>query len=695
MTPIARSSCPDFLLPYLVDVPAVEFLTREHVENFLRNRSGLPPSISGLHKSLRSLLSETFLSRCCYCEAYADTSNGVIERFRPKGGRQGEAPYWHLQADWRNLYWSCPVCNRYKADRFPIEGEPVIGGSYLDTIHGERSLLIDPCRDDPDEHLVFLEDGTVLGNTSTGDQTIKLLDLNRQQLVVSRLDQIKLLYQSSDEDRATATDPGRSHPAVWRQLGSTFSSHVRPLFPPNLVKVSSSDNSRLKVEPHKSSAIDTETGDGLEAYRIQAQYITRIKIKNFGPIHHLDLDLSLSLSPQAPCFALLGENGVGKSTVLRALALTLSGKDYVRSLGITSNKILADGAYEGAVQASLVGGEDIIMSFKRNRPITFSADHSRSLVLAYGATRLLPRGRHKPKPGRAHAKIDNLFDPFLPITDPEKWLREIDLERLEEVNHILTNLMPQDHQVRVVQCEEQGVLLEVGGVGGRKIKELSDGYQSMLGMAVDIMKVLSRSGAPIESAEGVVMIDELGNHFHPAWRLQCLNAMRTAFPRAQLIYSTHDPLCLRGLYEGEVAVLRRDKLGHIYALEDLPAVSRLRVEQLLSSEHFGLRSTVDPQMEEDIKQYEALLEMPSRTEEENELLDEVVQRLTDMRYLGASRRERLALQLLDSSGMEEVPAQPRVSAHQLSAKTVSRLRFVMKQVSPRAASIEEDGNDQG
>lgn len=90
MTPIARSSCPDFLLPYLVDVPAVEFLTREHVENFLRNRSGLPPSISGLHKSLRSLLSETFLSRCCYCEAYADTSNGVIERFRPKGGRQGK-----------------------------------------------------------------------------------------------------------------------------------------------------------------------------------------------------------------------------------------------------------------------------------------------------------------------------------------------------------------------------------------------------------------------------------------------------------------------------------------------------------------------------------------------------------------------------------------------------------------------------
>lgn len=94
--------------------------------------------------------------------------------------------------------------------------------------------------------------------------------------------------------------------------------------------------------------------------------------------------------------------------------------------------------------------------------------------------------------------------------------------------------MPQDHQVRVVQCEEQGVLLEVGGVGGRKIKELSDGYQSMLGMAVDIMKVLSRSGAPIESAEGVVMIDELGNHFHPAWRLQCLNAMRTAFPERNL-----------------------------------------------------------------------------------------------------------------------------------------------------------------
>ncbi|UUY07706.1 AAA family ATPase [Pseudomonas sp. J452] len=548
----------------------------------------------------------------------------------------------------------------------------------------EEPALLDPCRDNPDEHLRFLDDGRVVGLTVRGDETIGLLDLNRAQLVVSRAEQVKLFGIAPDHERASKALGHTAHCAVWRQM---------------LVRLGRPDANRAnwRAAPARAEKIiDTELGIGFDEYRAKSQYISRVKIKNFGPINVLDLDLSLSESPQAPSFALLGENGVGKSTVLRALALALSGKAYAKKLKLSSSKLLSEGALYGEVRISIVGGEDdIIMKLHRNKPIEFNVSHSRSLVLAYGATRLLPRGRHKPKAGEAHAKIDNLFDPFLPLSDPAEWLSTLEVDRLEEVNSVLASLMPQEHQLSVRRDPETGaVTLQVGSVAGRKFSHLSDGYQSMLGMAVDIMRILYWSGSTLESAEGVVIIDELGNHFHPAWRLQCLSALRKAFPRVQFLYSTHDPLCLRGLYSGEVAVLRRDKLGHIYALEDLPSVSRLRVEQLLSSEHFGLRSTADPQMEDEIREYESLVETPDRTEDEETRLTELVQRLTDDRYLGATRRERLALQLLDSSGIDDIPAQPSVSARAMSDRTVSRLRYVMDQVSPRPAIGNVGRHDQ-
>ncbi|MDY2562302.1 AAA family ATPase [Pseudomonas syringae] len=683
MTPIERPQCPEPLLLYLADP---DNMSNSHFFEFVDKAYGrLFGSTDRSGKHLRDYLSSVFKSRCCYCEIYADrSSSGVIDRFRPRGGSSGRAGpvggiYFHLQADWRNLYWACATCNRYKADRFPLFNEPAPPSlSYDEIVSWEQPAVLDPCIDNPDDHLVFQTDGKVDGLTPRGDATITLFDLNRRQLVTARAEQVRLFGIASDQERKEKAAGNSAHCAVWRQM---LYGSDRPRTPAHHIV----DIDDLQVS-RAEGRIDTEVGIGLEAYSAHAQYISRIRIKNYGPIHLLDLDLSMSQSPQAPCFALLGENGVGKSTVLRALAMALSGKAYAKSLGATSTKLLSDGAQRGEVRVSIVGSEhDIVMTLHRGRSIEFDADHSRSLVLAYGATRLLPRGRHKPKPGRGHANIDNLFDPFLPISNPQDWLASLDPHALDQFNEVLLDLMPQEHQIKVVKDADRDVLsLEIGGIGGRKVQELSDGYQSMLGMAADIMKVLSLPGAELGSAEGIVLIDELGNHFHPAWRLRCLTAMRKAFPRAQFIYSTHDPLCLRGLYGGEVAVLMRDRLGVIYALEDLPPVSKLRVEQLLSSEHFGLRTTADPQMEEDIREYEELLGTADRTQEEDERLSELVQILTDDRYLGATRRERLALQLLDSMGMDEVPAQPSVSAQELSSRTVSRLRHVMHLVSPRA-----------
>lgn len=135
-------------------------------------------------------------------------------------------------------------------------------------------------------------------------------------------------------------------------------------------------------------------------------------------------------------------------------------------------------------------------------------------------------------------------------------------------------------------------------------------------------------------------------------------------------------------------MLRRDRLNHIYALENLPTVSKLRVEQLLTSEHFGLRSTVDPELEIKIQTYEELLSKPERSVEEEQSLAELVAELTDTRYLGGSRRERMALQMLDATGAVDIPAEAAANVQLFTDSTVSKLKFLMQQVTPLAGRVE-------
>lgn len=671
MRRVSRPACPAFMIPYLSEEQPRED-ARKHIEGRnLRDDgrgSGLP---SLLGQELRQQLGYVFLNKCCYCESQL-VGGADIDQFRPK------SVYRRLAWDWRNLYLACPICNRSKGGRFPLadgsHAHP--SGDYETVIMREIPLLLDPCADDPAEHLAFFDDGQVAGLTERGKTTVQVLALNRPLLVDARRKQITIAVQQGAPSHLADDMP-------------YFEAVRQCLYANNDLRVPGFRQDALPAQQRHDaarSAVNTESDEGLDQYDTIARYVSRLRIENFGPIRLLDLDMSAPNSSEGPCFAILGENGVGKSTVLRALALTLSGSNYAQRLKLKSRAFLPKNAYEGEVRVTIPGQPDVVMKLRRNKAIEFSATASSSLVLAYGATRLLPKGRRKPKEGFPHAKIDNLFDPFLPMTNPSSWLSKIDDSRLVDVNEVLNKLLPQDHLVQLSRATNStNIVVTVGGQAERTIAQLSDGYQSLIGMAVDIMEVLYRAYTSMKDAQGIVLIDELGNHFHPAWRLRCLSALREAFPSIQFIFSTHDPLCLRGLKAGEVAVLKRDKLGQIYALDDLPPVEKLRVEQLLMSEHFGLNSTLDPQMEDDVQRYKLLSEQGARTEAEEGLLHELTQKLTDSKYLGTTRRERLALQLVDHEGDLAIPTSSTVHATALAQSTVQRLRRLMSEMAPTQA----------
>jgi len=137
----------------------------------------------------------------------------------------------------------------------------------------------------------------------------------------------------------------------------------------------------------------------------------------------------------------------------------------------------------------------------------------------------------------------------------------------------------------------------------------------------------------------------LGAHLHPEWKMRLTKVLRQAFPRFQFIVTTHDPLCLRGLRNGEVVVVAKTPRGRVFTRTELPPIEGMRVDQILQSEYFGLRSAMDPDIESQFdRMYRLKAKPPSSltAKQRNELM-RLEGKLVSVEVLGSTRAERLML----------------------------------------------------
>ena len=150
------------------------------------------------HQSVKEALTVLFWGKCAYCEAKVLRGGPLdVELFRPKAGvveNPDHPGYWWLAMVWENMLASCVDCNRIrthegvrtgKANRFPLEAETHRAFKPGDEVH-EQPMLLDPCNDDPEKHLIFDSSGTVVSDTDRGKVTISVLGLNRPFLVQAR-----------------------------------------------------------------------------------------------------------------------------------------------------------------------------------------------------------------------------------------------------------------------------------------------------------------------------------------------------------------------------------------------------------------------------------------------------------------------------------------------------------------------------
>ena len=128
------------------------------------------------------------------------------------------------------------------------------------------------------------------------------------------------------------------------------------------------------------------------------------------------------------------------------------------------------------------------------------------------------------------------------------------------------------------------------------------------------MITLLRQWPTVEAAEGTVLIDELGAHLHPRWRMRIVAEPAPASSRGCSSSPRRTTrFACAGCGEGEVVVVQaRCRTVGSSHVTDLPSVAGLRVDQLLTSEHFGLNSTIDPELDSLFAEYYLLKAKPHR-----------------------------------------------------------------------------------
>ena len=112
------------------------------------------------------------------------------------------------------------------------------------------------------------------------------------------------------------------------------------------------------------------------------------------------------------------------------------------------------------------------------------------------------------------------------------------------------------------------------------ISKLSAGYQSLLWMIMDLAyrtAILNPQGIEsLEQINGIVIIDEIDMHLHPKWQWNILSALEVTFPNVQFIIATHSPIVISSCKNGNLI-----SVGDSQEVDYLPGAYGYSVEDVL------------------------------------------------------------------------------------------------------------------
>lgn len=161
--------------------------------------------------------------------------------------------------------------------------------------------------------------------------------------------------------------------------------------------------------------------------------------------------------------------------------------------------------------------------------------------------------------------------------------------------------------------------------------ELSEGEQQLL-MVLGLLKFT-------RSKESLFLLDEPDTHLNPAWKFDYLNLIKEIVGQSessQVIISTHDPIVIGGLSKEAVTIFERSIDGTTVKTPEVNPKG-MGVAGLLTSDLFGLPTTLDPDTQGSLDRRRQLLYKQERTPDEEIELYELTEELENLGFTRTTR----------------------------------------------------------
>jgi len=143
----------------------------------------------------------------------------------------------------------------------------------------------------------------------------------------------------------------------------------------------------------------------------------------------------------------------------------------------------------------------------------------------------------------------------------------------------------QEVKIRVRKINEQGEIT---------FKEMSEGEQQLL-TVLGLLKFT-------KSEESLFLLDEPDTHLNPIWQQEYLKLLKEIAGEdttSQILLTTHNPLILNSLLKEEVQVFQMDENRNVAANHPQIDPIGMGVDNILTSDIFGLMTTIDSELYKD------------------------------------------------------------------------------------------------
>ena len=392
-------------------------------------------------------------------------------------------------------------------------------------------------------------------------------------------------------------------------------------------------------------------------------FLKSVSIKNIRCIKDLHLPLTNDEGKIRQWSIILGDNGSGKSTILRSIVLLLSGSNAFAKLVDNIDTWIRKGENNGEIRAivtspksydqelklQFIRGQDIRGIFDMNKNTFDVIDNSvkkskkNYFYAGYGVSRRLSgekkrnsiKGSDHFKDPRAN-RVATLFAPDAELIPFETWAMNLHYKKNETaiklIKETLKNFLP-EVEFRSIDKNKRQLMFETID-GMMPLEVLSDGFQNVISWCGDLLcritETFNNYKNPLRST-GLLLIDEIGLHLHLKWQRVLREFISKKFPNLQIIATTHSPFTAHQAGEKELfSLIRNDidpKTINLNQFDGTP--NKLFLHQLMMTPFFGLKTMNSHEWQKIREEYNTLKMKKIKSLKEKNRFIELGKKLAD------------------------------------------------------------------